>query len=118
MNVRGRARYVPGEMNGLEKDYAAYLEAQKALGLIKEYQFENIKLKISKGCYYTPDFMVIDKEGFVEFHEVKGSRGRKGEKKPFYEDDALVKLKATSDKFPFFFTMVYKDGDEWKRKDI
>lgn len=117
-NGKARARYVPGVMNKNETAYAEYLEGLKRAGEIKEYFFECVKLKINKACHYSPDFMVIDKDGYVEFHEVKGTRGRKGQEKPFYHDDALVKIKATSDKYPFFFTIVYKVGDEWKRKDI
>lgn len=101
-------------MNGLEREYNTHLELNKSLGLVKDIFFEGIKLKINKACTYTPDFMVINAENEVEFHEVKGTRGKKGEEKPFYHDDAIVKLKAVADKYPFKFIMVYKASGEWQ----
>ena len=51
-NYYGKARYEPGVMNKTESSYAEHLSAMKSLGLIKDYFFECIKLKINKACHY------------------------------------------------------------------
>lgn len=93
----------PGEMNQLEARYSLYLEGLKRSEDILEYQFEPLKLRLADKTYYSPDFMVINKDSEIEIHEVKSTS--KG--KPFYEDDAIVKLKVAAEQFPFKFKMVW-----------
>lgn len=98
---KGRpARRVPGQMNGLERAYAAHLEARKLAGEVADYKFELIKLRIAKRTYITIDFAVMLADGTVEFHEVKSS---------YMEDDAAVKLKAIAEQLWWFrFVLVRK----------
>lgn len=94
MRFRGRGvRRIPGQMNGWEKRYAVHLEGQKAQGLIQWYEFDSIKLRLAEKTFYTPDFLVLNRDGFFEVHEVKGH----------WEDDARVKIKVAADKFPMKF---------------
>lgn len=94
---RGRGvRRVPGQMNGMERDYAVLLEARKHAGEIAEYHFEAIKLKLADKCYYSPDFLVMLANGELELHEVKG----------FMEDDAAVKIKTAAAMYPFRVMLV------------
>ncbi len=94
-------------MNKTEAKYALELEGKKRLGEIQWYGFECITLKIADGVSYKPDFLVMDKDGELSVHEVKG----------FFMDDAKVKTKAAADKFPFrFFVATLKkasDGGGW-----
>lgn len=88
-------------MNKTEKAYADYLEIKKKAGEVRAYYYEKVKLRLADRTYYTPDFMVIDKDGFIEFHEVKG----------FLRDDALVKYKVAAEQFPWArWVMLKKDG--------
>lgn len=81
-------------MNKTEASYGLFLSRQKEAGEIQEYHFEAVKLKLAENrCTYTPDFMVIAKDGAVEFHEVKG----------FWKDDARVKIKVAASIYPFRF---------------
>ena len=59
-----------------EANYGRYLEWLKGLGEIKDWEHEPDTFwfdGIKRGCVsYLPDFKVINKEGGVEYHEVKG----------------------------------------------
>ncbi len=69
----------------LERVYAAYLEILKMGGEVKDWQYEPRRFRfygadIPKGMkgkqvgsrVYTPDFMTIEKDGSVVWHECKG----------------------------------------------
>lgn len=65
----------------------------KNSGSIQWYAFEAMKFKLADKTFYTPDFIVMTHEGYLEAHEVKG----------FWEDDARVKIKCAAEKFPIKF---------------
>lgn len=122
-----RHRHKPGEQNSTERAYVLHLEALKKSGEILEYSFECETLKLGQDCRYTPDFRVIkyylagtDNDlPIIEFHEVKGTRKKKGAaSKPFIEDDALVKIKAAAQLHPYKFIIVWRDGDAWQTREI
>ena len=93
-------RLPAGNMNKTETAYSHRLEAQKRAGEILLWQFEALKLKLADLTYYTPDFLVVSKDGVVELHEVKG----------FWRDDARVKIKVAASQFPFRFLAVKKQS--------
>lgn len=97
-----------GVMNKTEAAYARYLDEEKRLGMILDWRFEAVKLKLAEGrCFYTPDFLVIVANGVVEFREVKG----------FWRDDARVKIKVAASLFPWFtFKAVTRDGARWQEE--
>ena len=103
MKFFAKARRKAGTMNGTESKYALLLDSQKQTGQIFDFYFEAVTLKIATDCRYTPDFMVITKDLEVEFHEVKG----------YWMDDAKVKIKVASAKFPFRFVAVQLKKKEW-----
>lgn len=107
-----RARHVPGQMNSLERAYADELTLRQAAGLIREWRFEPLKLRLAPATYYSPDFLVILSDDTVEIHEVKGR----------WEDDARVKIKVAATLNPWFrFVAVTKrpkrDGG-WSVEEI
>ena len=83
--ARGRVKHEPGRMNRLEAEYAAFL-----CGVF--HRFESVKFRLADKTFYTPDFMVMQSDGTIEFHEVKG----------FWEDDARVKIKVFAEMYPEF----------------
>jgi hypothetical protein len=90
-------------MNKLEEAYAWELEKWKREGIIKEWKFEAITLKLAFDTRYTPDFMVIDASDVVQFHETKG---------PFRREDSFIKIKVAVAEFPFFdFFLVTRDKE-------
>lgn len=101
-----RAFHRAGEMNKTEAAYAAYLEMQKKTGLIADYRFEAVKLRLADKTFYTPDFVVLAPDGVLEMHEVKG----------FWEEDARVKIKVAAAQFPFRFVAIKKTKNGWDRE--
>ena len=58
-----------------ERNYAHYLEWLKGLGEVQSWEYEpdEFEFPIKRGTrFYKPDFKVVDKFGFPEYHEVKG----------------------------------------------
>lgn len=72
--------YVSGDIriwmrSGWERNYAAYLDWLMSLGEIIGWNYEAVEFEfpVSRGtCFYKPDFKVINNDGSVEYHEVKG----------------------------------------------
>lgn len=109
--VRGQ-RKERGTMNKLEAAYAAHLEERKLLGEVLWYSFEAVTFKLGEGCRFTPDFLVMTADGYLECHETKG----------FWADDAKVKIKLAAEKFPFRFVamtkVAKKHGGGWKETEF
>ena len=95
-------------MNGLERQLAAYIEAEVNVGVISWYQFEGVTLKLAADTRYTPDFLVMLDNGNLECWEAKG----------FWRDDAKVKIKVAASLYPFRFIAVKKKGNGWEREDF
>ena len=73
-------------------------------GEVLHYEFEPLKLRLADKTFYTPDFMVVRRDGLIELHEVKG----------FWEDDARVKIKvAAKQHWMFTFVGVQRKGAHW-----
>jgi ribosomal protein S27AE len=106
------------EMNKTERKYKAYLETLKAAGEILFYRFEAIKVRLGNNCFWTPDFLVVDKEGFVELHDSKAFWKSKG--RVHIEDDARVKMVVTaSEEFPVFTVVaVWEQDGKWHKKTM
>jgi hypothetical protein len=110
---RGRGvRRQPGTMNKTEASYARHLEALAARGDISWFRFEGLTFKLAKDTRYTPDFVVMTRDGLMECHEVKG----------FFEEDAKVKIKVAAEMFPFTFWLVrakpQKDGGGFEITEV
>ena len=97
-----------GTMNGLERDYAMELGARRRAGEIEAFWFESFKIRLADKTWFTPDFLVLTKEGFLEFHETKG----------FLMDDANVKIKVAAEHWPFKFIMIRKVKGQWDFTEI
>jgi len=95
-------------MNKTEAAYADNLEAKKKAGVIIDWKFEALKFRLADRTFYTPDFLVINKDN-MELIEVKG----------FWRDDARVKIKVAREMFPWFAwtaVKVYRGG--WKYEEF
>ena len=127
-----RVRRIPGVMNKTEAAYASHLQGQQLAGFIESYEFENTTFKLAKDVRYTPDFMVVSVDGYVEYHEVKAGIDKKrkvddgqgnvvsiktGEKVPRVMDDAKVKIVVAARLLPFIFKTVWKGADgNWQER--
>lgn len=108
MQALGRLK--TGAMNKTEAQYAALLTDHLACGVIAWFKFEGLKLRLADNTFYTADFAVMNRDGVMELHEVKG----------FWQDDARVKIKVAADLYPFRFIAVKprakKNGGGWERE--
>ena len=101
-------RLKAGAMNKTEAAYANYLEKQKQFGDVAWFAFEPMNLKLADKCFYRIDFLVMLKSGQLEVHELKG----------FWTDDALVKIKTASAKFPFRFIALKLVKGIWEVREF
>jgi hypothetical protein len=97
-------RRVAGVLNKTEQAYASLLQQRKLAGEIHHYGFEEINLKLAKLTSYLPDFFIINSDGTIEFHEVKG----------FWTSSARVKIKVSAARHPWFiFKSVKYKNKKW-----
>jgi len=97
-------RRVAGTMNKTEQAYASLLQQRKLGGEIHHWQFEAMALKLAKLTTYTPDFLVIHKDGSIEFIEIKG----------FWHQAGRIKIKVAAEMHPWFiFTAVQYKKKTW-----
>lgn len=101
-------RLKTGAMNKTESAYDQHLAGLQHEGKILWREFEAVKLRLADNTFYTPDFAVLNADGVLEFHEVKG----------FWQDDARVKIKVAAARFPARFIAIKarakKDGGGWE----
>ena len=109
---------VPKGPNKTEAAFAAHLENQKKLGLIRNWWFESIRLKVGEDCWWKMDFLVEQANGIFVIYDTKGTKRLKsGKTKPYAEEDAIVKARSIAAQFPFpvFFVWKEKSG-EWSER--
>lgn len=130
LDARGKLKYArayyrpaPGEMNKNELAYSSHLDLRKRLGEIIDWRWNALKFRIGapgKNCNYTPDFVVIS-NGIIECHDTKGmKRNPTGEERPYVEDDAMVKIKAAAELYPWIrWVLVWKGRDgAWASEEV
>lgn len=94
--MRALGRLPAGQMNKTEARYAAHLDVLKNLGLVLWWAFEAVTFRLAPRTSYTPDFLVLTRDGVLEVHECKGH----------WTDDARVKIKVAAAMFPLVFKAV------------
>lgn len=103
-----------------EEVYAWYLTQQKQKGLILDWHFERMTLRLTQGrgghasrrMNYTPDFMVVLMGGQIQCVEIKG---------PHIREDSVIKFKMAAELFPDFewqMIQIRKDGSAKVLRDI
>lgn len=111
MRVRARMRYTPGVMNKTEQRRAEELELLKRAGEVQWFAFEPVRFRLAYNTTYTPDFLVLSKDGGLMAEEIKGS---------WVTDDSRVKVKVFAETFKWIHVRVFvwqKKGG-WKIEEI
>jgi hypothetical protein len=96
------------KQNKTESAYDNYLAVQKQIGEVLWYDFEPMNLRLADKCFFKVDFLVLTKELILEVHETKG----------YWTDDALVKIKAAAEKFPFRFVSKQLVKGKWITREF
>ena len=108
-------RLKTGELNRTEQAYAQTLEAQKASGEVLWYAFDSVKLRLANNTFLSVDFFVLTRDFKLQAIDVKGSMA-------IITDDAKVKMKVASEKFPweFFYAIPIskRDGGGFKLVEV
>lgn len=107
-DYRALGRLPAGAMNRTEAAYAAHLELLKASGDVLWWKFEGVKLRLAHNTFYTCDFIVLKRDGYVCMDEIKG----------FMTDDAAVKIKVAASLYPFQFRIIRKKGGMWSIQNV
>lgn len=103
----GKARHIPGRMNGTEKRYADILDERIRLGEVVYWAFESLNFRLGDGVYYRPDFLIQLSDGSLEIHECKGG---------FIRDDSRAKMSVFKEKYPFPLLLCQYVKKEWEIK--
>ena len=105
----------PSRMNGEETAYARQLDIMKRMGLITDYKFEPVRLRLADATTYTPDFMVVTKTGGVAFYEVKAYW--KSARRVGWREDARVKIKVAQEMYPHWsFVATWRRDGHWEEE--
>ena len=106
--VKAKSIYDPYK-NKTEKAYADYLEVLRLDREIRHWEYEPIRLKLADRTWYKPDFMVINNDMEIEFHETKG----------YMREAARVRINVAAEKYPFFiFYLIYSRKGGWDINQI
>jgi len=98
-----------GVMNKTEAAFASYLERQKIAGDVIHYAFEQHKIMLANGAWYTVDFICVGADHRVTFYEIKG----------FWREAARVRIKVAAEKNRWAkFIVVTRVSGEWKFETI
>lgn len=93
-------------MNKTEREYSRILDAMQRRGEILSWKFGDTKLRLADGCWYLPDFRVMQLSGRVLFVEIKGGH---------IWDDAKVKFKTAREIHGWAdFRMMQKKAGNWR----
>jgi hypothetical protein len=113
IKMRGRTRqfkrHVSGEMNATEQRfYDEWIKPRIIAGELIEFWFEEWTFKLAKDCRYTPDFVIQDKDGYLQAFEVKGTTKNAAKQEiPFSQDDSMVKVRVSPHRFPLEFFIAH-----------
>lgn len=102
----------PRYRSKLEAAYAAVLDAQKRVGQLIDWRYEEIGLRLADDVYYYPDFLLIERDAAevyrYTFDEVKGRRQGKG------WELGRAKLRIAAQMHPWYtFRLVTKGASGW-----
>lgn len=114
--LQALGRLKPGQMNKTEQRFCdEWISPRVLAGEITWWAFEAITLKLAHDCRLTVDFFIMLSTGELQAIDVKGSS-------VVVMDDALVKLRVASEKFPWPVAMAMPikkaNGGGWDIKWI
>lgn len=84
----------PGIDSELELEYLKILEDWKYCGHIVDFRLKPGSIRLAKGCYYEPDFLVVQNDMTIEYHEVKGPTA--------FAVKSITKIKVAAAVMPWF----------------
>lgn len=94
------------EMNGIERAWSGVLNLDAS---VRRWVWQGARLRLAKGAYYTPDFLVVKADGSIELHETKG----------FMREAARVRIRTAAELYPeFLFVLVRRPAQMWELEHV
>jgi hypothetical protein len=92
-----------------EREYAQVLEAQRRAGRIHDWRLKPMRLRIGNGAFLTIDFLVVQNDGALELHEVKGH----------WREAAKVRVRVAQEMYPWLpIKIVRRERRQWKIEEL
>ena len=89
-----KAKFPAGIDSTYELEYLRILEDLRYCGHIADFRLKPGSIRLAKGCHYEPDFLVVQNDGTLEYHEVKGPTR--------FAAKSITKIKVASALLPWF----------------
>ncbi|MFJ1255996.1 hypothetical protein [Cupriavidus sp. CuC1] len=101
------------QMNKTERAYAALLDEEKRQGLVIDWKFHPMRVRLADNTFYEVDFLVLHSDMSLAIHETKGG---------FVTAHGQMKIKLCAEVLPFFrmvkaTKLAAKLGGGWKREE-
>lgn len=107
-------RLPKGRMNKTEEAYSRHLEQQKQAGLVLDWKFHPMRIRLADNTFYEVDFLVLHSDMRIAIHETKGG---------FTTDKGQMKIKVCAEVLPWFVMikatkLPAKLGGGWKLEEF
>lgn len=101
------------QMNKTERAYSVLLEEEKRQGLVIDWKFHPMRIRLADNTFYEVDFLVLHADMRLAIHETKGG---------YTTDKGQMKIKLCAEVLPYFrmvkaIKLPAKQGGGWKREE-
>ncbi|CAN7305362.1 hypothetical protein LJR296_001435 [Cupriavidus necator] len=101
-------------MNKTERAYSELLEEERRRGLVIDWKFHPMRVRLADNTFYEVDFLVLHADMTLAIHETKGG---------FVTSHGQMKIKLCAEVLPYFrmvkaTKLTAKQGGGWKREDF
>jgi hypothetical protein len=102
------------QMNKTERAYSVLLDEEKRQGLVIDWKFHPMRVRLADNTFYEVDFLVLHADMRLAIHETKGG---------YTTDKGQMKIKLCAEVLPYFrmvkaTKLSPKLGGGWKREEF
>lgn len=102
------------QMNKTERAYSVLLDEEKRQGLVIDWKFHPMRVRLADNTFYEVDFLVLHADLGLAIHETKGG---------YTTDKGQMKIKLCAEVLPYFrmvkaTKLPQKLGGGWKREEF
>ncbi|WP_454752086.1 hypothetical protein [Cupriavidus necator] len=102
------------QMNKTERAYSVLLEEEKRQGLVIDWKFHPMRVRLADNTFYEVDFLVLHADMRLAIHETKGG---------YTTDKGQMKIKLCAEVLPYFRVvkvtkLPMKKGGGWVREEF
>jgi hypothetical protein len=102
------------QMNKTERAYSVLLDEEKRQGLVIDWKFHPMRVRLADNTFYEVDFLVLHADMKLAIHETKGG---------FVTQHGQMKIKLCAEVLPYFrmvkaTKLTAKQGGGWTREEF